>query len=232
MNAMIAEVMAQATEARNRLALDPLVGQYVDATLPMPRPFLGSGEIRLIVIGQDPTVQSPVRRQSISTVLTLNERKRPLRRFLIELCKGLNLLLDEHVYATNAAKNFFVHPPTKLIKEIDVIAASRDYWLPVLRNELAYFPNAAIISLGQPVLSMLVRAGHSRLMRHYWGYHRDWKAGRRVPFLRIEAGMGEVDRPIYPFVHQPSLHRSYGKEYYSARMAEYIAFIKENISWE
>ena len=35
------------------------IGAYVDASLDPPQPFRGSGEIRLIVVGQDPTVQDP-----------------------------------------------------------------------------------------------------------------------------------------------------------------------------
>ena len=35
------------------------IGAYVDTNLRPPDPFRGSGKIRLIVVGQDPTVQDP-----------------------------------------------------------------------------------------------------------------------------------------------------------------------------
>ena len=47
---------------KERTVIDRLVRteirDYIDASLDLPEPFRGSGKIRLIVVGQDPTVQS------------------------------------------------------------------------------------------------------------------------------------------------------------------------------
>ena len=60
-----------ATEARK--VIDRLrrseIKDYVDATLTPPEPFRGSGNIRLIILGQDPTVQDPEYKKKVKVVL-------------------------------------------------------------------------------------------------------------------------------------------------------------------
>src|SRR5262245_45148542 len=53
--------------------------------------------------------------------------------------------------------------------------------LPILRDELDAIPDALVVSLGELVLSMLIQAGGPRKMINYWGYHRRWRSGLRVP---------------------------------------------------
>jgi hypothetical protein len=100
------------------LKRDERLGQYVDGTLPIPKPYRGSGEIKLIVLGQDPTVKAVQDREAIRTVLNL-DRKGSVRTYLAGVCHDLGLQLAENVYATNLYKNFFIRPPTQ-ITEIDV----------------------------------------------------------------------------------------------------------------
>ena len=55
------ETLAQSSiEVRARLKTDPRIGPYIDDTLPIPQPFgaRNSSPIKLVVIGQDPTVGS------------------------------------------------------------------------------------------------------------------------------------------------------------------------------
>jgi hypothetical protein len=130
-----------------------------------------------------------------------------LLRFIASICQDLGVVLKENVYATNAAKNCFLERPTVIRKEhgVDVLELSAPLWLPVLRAELEQFPDALVISLGEPVLSMLVKDRRGREMKDYWGYDKRWKAGARHPMHPIEAEDSTVGRHIYPFVHQPSL---------------------------
>lgn len=231
---VIDRIVARSQAARDQLLQDSVVGQYIDRDLPhIPRPFVGIGDIRLIIIGQDPTVQRAKRRASIKTVLTLDEKNGLLSRFLGELCDELGLSLREHVYATNACKCFFTSPPTTIHRDDDVsvLEASAPVWLPILRDELAAFPCAVIISLGEPVLAMLVRLEHCREMKHYWGYHRQWKDGKRTPMCPILPEQSSVDRQIFPFIHQPT-QRGNRAEFYRQRRAEYIEFIKKHLFQE
>jgi len=226
----IDQVVQRAYVARAALAADPRVAPFVDLGLDIPKPYLGSGEIRLVIIGQDPTVQNPRTRAHIKMVLTL-DRNGHLRRYLSCLCADLGLSLAENVYATNACKCFFTDPPTTLMKErqVDVLQAGAEAWLPLLRWELEAFPAAAVISLGEPVLGMLVWPGASRSMRDYWGYHVRWREGQSTPMHAIEARESAVGRAIYPFAHQPTLHAQRAA-FYRQRWAEYTAWIRRDMS--
>ena len=55
---MIDDMMLRSQAVVRNLVSDPVLKTYVDPELPLPRPFLGSGEIHLVIIGQDPTVEN------------------------------------------------------------------------------------------------------------------------------------------------------------------------------
>jgi uracil-DNA glycosylase len=217
------QIVMQAEAARDVLLNDPIVGPFVEASLAIPRPYLGAGDIRLIIIGQDPTVKRTTSRSNVTTVLNL-DKPGNLRSYLADICSGLGLSLDGQVYATNVCKCFFTFPPTEVQKQyrVDVLTASAALWLSILRQELARFPDALVISLGEPVLSVLVAPGASRLLKHYWGYHRRWQQGESERLRAIEPTDSTVDRRIFPFIHQLSLQ----KAFYKIRLSQYIAFVQ------
>jgi uracil-DNA glycosylase len=214
-------IQRRAEEAHRQLAGSASIGKYIDTSLPLPMPFVGSGEIRLVIVGQDPTIQNAATRTKIKTVLNL-DKPNSLRKFIERLCSDLGLQLDQHVYATNAAKGFFTQPPTVIKKNdrLDVLAESRTAWGPILREELERFPAAAVISLGEPVLVVL--SNNAPKMRAFWGYDKDWKNGKFVPPAKLPAAQNIVGRDIFPFVHQPSMR----KAFYKLRWDEYIRFIR------
>lgn len=221
---LVDEIVKKAELAVQQLAADTTVGMFVDTLLPVPKPFMGSGDIRLVIIGQDPTVQRAESRKTITTVLNLNKAG-SLRRYLDRLCTDLGLDLDEHVYASNAAKGFFTQPPTS-IDTCDVLPGSAPVWLPLLREELDHFPDALVLSLGQPVIKMLVQPGQPTEMKHYWGYHSDWKRKGTFQEMRpIQAEDSTVGRTIFPFVHEPTM-RGARAAFYRQRRDEYIQFIR------
>ena len=217
---MVNRVEERANHIFERLKQDKRLGRYVDETLPVPSPYRGSGAIKLIVLGQDPTVKNPEGRRAIITVLNL-DRNRSVRAYLAGVCNGLGIQIAENVYATNLYKNFFIHPPTK-ITEIDVFQEFRDAWLPLLKDELEAFADIPVITLGEPLLAPLVGENVSAKVRVYWGYTPEWKAGRVKPFGYIRAADNQLNRTIFPFPHQPSLR----KLFYKARMSDYVSFVK------
>jgi len=117
------------------------IGSYVDRSLTPPEPFRGRGKIKLIVLGQDPTVQKPEHRKQIEVTLLLNQQGR-LKTYLEDICKGLGIDLDENIYATNLLKNFFTIPPDKRRKEDpQFIQKAADHWIPLLKEEIEKFEN-------------------------------------------------------------------------------------------
>jgi uracil-DNA glycosylase len=220
---MQSDIEQRATELLKDLTADPDLRHLVDGALGIPKAFRGSGEIRLVILGQDPTVKNPRSRATIKTVLNL-DRRGSLRNYLAQVCRGLGLDLDQHVYATNYLKNFFTKPPTQ-IKEVDVLQEFAPIWLPLLRAELATFPQAPVITLGQPLLAALVSEGASPLVRDYWGYTPRWKSGETGPFRYLEPGQNHLARVIFPFPHQPSVR----KRFYKERLKDYTAFVKQGM---
>jgi hypothetical protein len=99
--AFVEEIMTQSRAALSRLEQLEAIRSFVETGLPIPRPYLGSGEIRLVIIGQDPTVQQQQQRAGIKTVLNLDKRG-GLNTYLAQLCQDLGLSLA-NVYATNAS---------------------------------------------------------------------------------------------------------------------------------
>jgi uracil-DNA glycosylase len=205
----------------SELKANPKLRRYVDSTLDIPEVFRGKGEIRLVVLGQDPTVKDPVSRRSINTVLNLDKGGN-LKAYLSRICEGLGLELDQHVYATNYLKNFFVEPPTQ-IDEIDIFQLFGPIWLPLLQAELALFPQAPVITLGEPLLTALVRGDASPRVRDYWGYTPRWKSSETGPFRHLAPRANVLERTVFPFPHQPSIR----KQFYRERLGDYTAFVRQ-----
>ncbi len=217
---MNSEIMEKAESIFEALCQNESLSKYIDPQFRIPKPYLGKGFIKLIVLGQDPTVKNAASRQSIKTVLNLDKRGSVLV-YLSGVCQKLGIVLNENVYATNLFKNFFIQPPTQ-IKDIDIFQAFLPNWLPLLHEELAQFPDIPVMTLGQPVMQTLIKLGVPVLVRDYWGYTPEWKQGKQEPFHFIKPTQNLLCRTIFPFPHQPSIR----KEFYKHRMGDYITFMK------
>lgn len=203
------------------LVADSQLSPYVNASLPIPKVHRGTGPIRLMILGQDPTVKDEVSRDQITKVLNLKGYG-ALHNYIKRVCLDLGLDLDQNVYATNYVKNFFTAPPTQ-IKQADVLALAAKYWLPLLRDELAQYPSVPIITLGLPLLTHLVVQGASPQVRDYWDYRGDWPLHPPVNWRYLEPHQNILDRIVFPLPHQPS-YRS--KEFYHKYLPDYLMFVK------
>jgi len=218
-----AKIEDRANQILEQLKQDMRLGQYVDKSLQIPQPHRGERDIRLIVLGQDPTVKDAAKRKDIKTVLNL-DKNGSVRTYLAGVCRGLGINLNENVYATNLYKNFFVRPPTQ-IEEVDIFQEFAGAWLPLLIDELAEFGRVPVITLGEPLLAPLVKNDVPAQVRYYWGYVPDWKTHRLHPFQRIRPDENKLGRIVFPFPHQPSLR----KEFYKAKKNDYVAFVKTTV---
>jgi len=199
------------------------IGSYVDRSLTPPEPFRGRGKIKLIVLGQDPTVQKPEHRKQIEVTLLLNQQGR-LKTYLEDICKGLGIDLDENIYATNLLKNFFTIPPDKRRKEDpQFIQKAADHWIPLLKEEIEKFENVPVLPLGQPVLNCLTKSPDKVLIRYYWGYEGPAKYGRNFGYIKPEENV--LGRVVFPFPHIPGLSH----KFYRQQMDGYLAFMKKHI---
>jgi hypothetical protein len=211
-------------EISKQLRGNPLLSRYVDFSLPIPDEFMGDGEIKLIFLGQDPTVKSEKARKDIHTVLNLDKNGQ-LLYYLQGICRGLGLALGKNVYATNLFKNFFIQPPTQ-IREIDIFTEFTPYWLPLLRDELAQFPDAPVVTLGEPLLNSITKKAVK--VRDFWGYVPTWKSGETGAFHYLRPEDTLLDRMVFPFPHQPSIR----KVFYRDRLERYVAFMRGRLEAE
>jgi hypothetical protein len=223
----VSDIQQRASAIREACLQDAALAPYIRTDMPpanlIPQSFVGGEDIRLIVIGQDPTVSSLRTQQKITTALMLDQHG-PLRNYIKGLCIDLGLQLAQ-VYGTNVFKMVLTDTPTRLKKRgVDVLALIHQAggWLDLLADEVAQFPDALIITLGEPVLSFLVEDAPKK-MRHYWGYLPRWKEEPlREPGV-IPTSASTIGRTIAPFPHVNSKNWGF---YYEARPA-YVSFVRE-----
>lgn len=125
-----------------------------------------------------------------------------------------------NVYATNMFKYFYTQPPAYT----GVLSKHVKENLTLLKKEIASYPDAVIITLGEPVLQLLVNAK----MNYYWDYVKktrkntaDYKKCGGV-FKKCSAE-NELLREFYPFPHQPSLR----KDFYKDNLDNYLRYMKK-----
>jgi hypothetical protein len=214
---------ARYAQAMSAMAGEPNLWRYVYHSQKIPAVHRGTGPIRLVVLGQDPTVKNEASRQKILHVLNL-KGSGALHNYLQRICLDLQLDLKQNVYATNYVKNFFTSPPTQ-IKELDVLALASKHWLPLLLDELADFPNVPVITLGQPLLERIVTKGASPLVRDYWDYQPRWERNAKRKWAYLPSEQNVLNRMIFPFPHQPSLRKSF----YRQHLPYYLQFVHKRM---
>ena len=178
-------------------------------------PYQGDSDIKLIIIGQDPTIKNEKQRSKIKYTLNL-DKDGALKRYIEQICKGLGISIN-NVYATNVFKYFYSEPPAKTF---DVLKKHLEPNIRLLNKELSAFPNIPIITLGEPVLKLL-SFDEKVKVREYWGYnpHTGTSDGE---FKFVSANENKLGRTLFPFCHQPSIR----KQFYKNTFVEYINYVK------
>ncbi len=212
----IKEVTNKAEYIRNKLLENSELAQHIDKQREyIPIPKIGNGQIKIVIIGQDPTVRREKSRDKVKVVLNL-DRQNSLYRYLSSIVEKLGYDIEQNLYATNLLKCFYGVPPASIP---NVVSQHTPYWIELLKAELEQYPNAIVITLGEPVLKALVTNG-SKKVKDYWGY-----IGRNqadvTKFHYCDVGMNFLQRRLYPFPHQPSIR----KEFYRDTLNAYIGFV-------
>ena len=218
------EIASRSSQILCKMKDDPKISPYI-AEDRIPSVFIETDDItniRLVIIGQDPTVKNRASRKTITTVLNLDKPKGSIYKYISKICDGLGLNLHQHVYATNYAKNFFTRPPTQ-VKECDLLDETSCYWLPLLQSELSRFPGRMIITLGEPLLRAILIDPQNAFLHDYWGYSSGRLRNKSV-FSYVPPKENKLDQKIFPFPHQPSIR----KAFYSATLTAYLNYVRNN----
>ena len=185
----------------------------------LPVPFSNAksvSNIKLVIIGQDPTVRNEETRANIKTVLMLNEKKH-LFNYVNLICAELGISFNE-IYATNLYKCFFNKPPQDDEK---ILTRHFRYWIELLIEEVNAFPEATIITLGQPVIKQLIHRG-SKDVKFYWNYAGNTTSGGK--YAAVPAENNFLQRTFYPLPHLPSYNRI---KFYKNYFKDYCGFVKQ-----
>ncbi len=188
----------------------------IDLKLPVIPPFKGNGDIRLVILGQDPTIRNENSRRRISCTLNL-DRRNALRTYIERICCELNISI-ENIYATNLFKYFYTLSPAKTMH---VLRSHLQPNLDLLIQELSEYKNVPVISLGEPVLQLLT--DDRTKVREFWDYDLTTKASGNH-FRYSKASDNQLKTDLFPFPHQPSLR----KIFYKDNLVDYIKFFKNN----
>lgn len=185
----------------------------IDLSLPVIPPFKGNEEIKLIILGQDPTIRNVVSRKKISCTLNL-DKNNSLKTYIKRICSSLGITID-NVYATNIFKYFYTFPPADTM---EVLINHLKPNLDLLRRELDEFGNIPIITLGEPVLQLITNEYEK--VREFWDYNKKTKTtdGR---FTYSEAKDNLLKRDFFPLPHQPSIR----KEFYKNNLEKYLQVV-------
>ena len=175
-------------------------------------------KIKLIFIGQDPTVRRKESRAEINVTLNL-DKENSLKTYLKKVCATLEIDLDKEVYATNLYKCFFKIPPAD---DQTILTRHFKVWMDLLISELSIFENAIFITLGEPLINQLIHS-NSRKIKYYWDYIGQTKSG--MNFKCNEPSENYLKKRIYPIAHQPTWNRN---EFYKTYLNDYLRFLKRN----
>jgi uracil-DNA glycosylase len=213
------DLASEIEQITNNLIKSPY-GSFIDGRFTAPVPFRGTGDIKIIILGQDPTVKNPEYRKKIKVTLLLDQAG-GLRTYLGNICSGLGINLDKNIYATNLLKNFFAKPPDQIRKEnSDFMQLVSAYWIPLLIKEISEFPNIPVLTLGEPVLNCLLKTSDWVLIRNYWGYKGPALYDEKFYFISSEENV--LNRNIFPFPH---IHGKKHK-FYLSQIGGYLKFTR------
>ena len=218
----VTEVCERAKELRLILLESGFGKEYIDPQYGcIPRPYHPSPAepVKLIILGQDPTIQNPNSRAKVDVVLNL-DKSNSLRTYISGITRDLGIDIDKNVYATNLLKCFFKEPPAKT-KEL--VAKLSEDWIDLLIEELEVFPNVPILTLGQPVVEALVTGG-SKKVREYWGYRPNNQYDPSL-FKCSSPRDNRLSRLIIAFPHI----RSSSKEFYKGARPAFTKFVRDTL---
>lgn len=189
----------------------------INRSLPIPPPYKGSDNVKLIIVGQDPTIRREASRENVTKTLNLNKQDALAKYIKKEICGGLGIEHTE-IYATNLFKYFYTKPP----KDTEyVLWAHLEPNLNLLKDELAQYPKCPIITLGQPVFRLL-SGNPQALLNKLWGYQsKDKPSSGEFQMMYIE----QLGRSIFPLPHITSRQRV---AFYKNTLKDYLSFVKQN----
>jgi len=217
----ILQINRKLKATKKKLSKDCVLKKDIDFNYDFILPFSKAqniSDIKLIFIGQDPTVRRQESRKEINVTLNL-DKENSLKTYLKTVCDVLQVDIEKEVYATNLYKCFFKIPPAD---DQTILTRQFKIWMDLLINELSVFKNTFVITLGEPVINQLIHS-NSKKVKDYWDYIGKTKSGGN--FKCNESFENYLQKRIYPIAHQPTWNRN---EFYKSHLNNYLGYLKRN----
>jgi len=208
----------QLLKVKKLLTDDPVLIKDIDLSFLFLPPYSTAEkceDIKLIIIGQDPTVRRPESRKDITATLNL-DKNNSLKSYLNLVCNKLQINIEKEVYVTNLYKCFFTTPPAD---DESILTRHFKVWTDLLINELSVFEKPIIISLGEPLIKQLIHTGNNEV-KYYWDYIGKTQSGKN--FKAIESKNNYLQKRIYPIAHQPTWSQN---KFYRDYLDDYLKFV-------
>jgi hypothetical protein len=218
MNNHLSRIATELLSVRESLSQDQVLKLDIDFSLGFLNPYSLANsidDIKLVFVGQDPTIRNIESRGKINATLNL-DKKNCLRSYLENVCKILKIDIDKEVYATNLYKCFFHSPPAD---DETILTRHFKVWVDLLKNELKPFNNPIIITLGEPLIKQLIHTGNKEV-KYYWDYMGNTKTGKA--FKAVPVDNNYLQRTLYPIAHQPAWSKN---KFYREYLTDYLQFI-------
>jgi len=214
----LSKIGNQLLKVRKALSKDSVLIKDIDSSLPFLLPYSNAKnceDIKLIFIGQDPTVRIPESRKEITATLNL-DKNNSLKSYLRLVSNKLQINVEKEVYATNLYKCFFTSPPAD---DESILTRHFKIWADLLINELSVFKKTIIISLGEPLIKQLIHTGEKEV-KYFWNYIGKTQSGKN--FKAIESTNNYLQKKIYPIAHQPTWSQN---KFYRDYLDDYLNFV-------
>jgi len=220
MEEYLKKIINSIENVKRLLLKDDILKKDMDLTLNFIPPYCKAArieDVKLVVLGQDPTIRNKESRKYITATLNL-DKDDSLRNYLELIANKLNVDLDQNVYATNLYKCFFKDPPAD---DERILYRHFKYWMDLLYREIRPFNKATTITLGEPLVRQLVHSGGKKVS-YFWDYIGETTSGKDFKLIRSEDNY--LNSAVYPFPHQPSWSQN---QFYKKYFNEYLMFVKE-----
>jgi len=156
----------------------------IDDYLPFPKPFIGKGPIKAVVVGADPSTTD---RKRFDTVFDLSGND---RRYFKDIERNLNAigLSIDNVYVQNYCQNYFTHTTYKQRKNWKRAAG---VWHTFLITEVEdlFDPHIPILTTSEIIFNRLIYSD-AKAPKEYYG---------NPEILPENASFCHPDRGVFPF---------------------------------
>jgi hypothetical protein len=134
----------------------------IDTSHELPAPYIGTGKIKAVILGADPTHIVNDKPRKISKVFDLDDEKSPYWRGIKKNLDEIRGLSVENIHVENLCRNYFT---CETSKNKDWIEIARKYWAPFLRDELdnMYSKDVPVLITTQFILFAILNQGQRKM---------------------------------------------------------------------